>query len=225
MAFRVTKRNVSNWKTRGGYKEWRAAQEHALELRTFQDNLTGFLRRHDASELPEVGLQSAATTLSALLLRPDLTRELLSDPEKYSKLIELQCRLAREIQALQKNRDDTAKALGSKFNPERLKRQLSRRMSRASARHIALTSAKAPTTPISPIATSSPTNSIPPRLRGSRRASTRSNCSSPSPARPAHRPNPLAPKHPQLGLAAEDLHNLQLDHNDQLHAVCQSAIP
>jgi hypothetical protein len=121
--FHVTERNVSNWKTRGGYKEWRAAQDHALELRTFQDNLTEFLRRHDASELPEVGLQSAATNLSAILLRPDLTRELLSDPKKYSQLIELQCRLAREIQALQKNRDDVANALGRPYNPERLKRQ------------------------------------------------------------------------------------------------------
>ncbi|HWV99815.1 MAG TPA: hypothetical protein VNZ64_09005 [Candidatus Acidoferrum sp.] len=121
--FHVTERNVSNWKTRGGHKEWCAAQEHALELRTFQDNLTEFLRRHDASELPEVGLQSAATTLSAILLRPDLMRELIADPDKYSKLIELQCRLAREIQALQKNRDAAANALGRRYNPERLKRQ------------------------------------------------------------------------------------------------------
>ena len=121
--FHVTARNISNWKTRGGYKEWRAAQEQALELRTFQDNLTGFLRRHDAGDLPEVGLQSAATTLSALLLRPDLMRELIADPQKYSKLIDLQCRLAREIQALQKNRDDKANSLGRPVNPERLKRQ------------------------------------------------------------------------------------------------------
>ena len=115
----VTERNISNWKTRGGYKEWRAAQEHALELRTFQDNLTEFLRRHDAAELPEVGLQAAATTLSALLLRPDLMRELISEPEKYSKLIEIQCRLAREIQALQKDRNTAAKPL----NTERLRRE------------------------------------------------------------------------------------------------------
>lgn len=117
----VTQRNVSNWKTRGGYKEWCAAQSQALELRTFQDNLTDFLQRHDAAELPEVGLQSAATNLSAILLRPDLMRELLADPQKYSKLIELQCRLAREIQALQKNRDEATRSVG--FNPERLKRE------------------------------------------------------------------------------------------------------
>lgn len=117
--FQVTARNVSNWKTRGGYKEWRAAQEQALELRTFQDNLSEFLRRHDAAELSEVGLQSAATTISALLLRPDLMREIAADPQKYSKIIEMQCRIAREIQALQKDRDLAAKPL----NPERIKRQ------------------------------------------------------------------------------------------------------
>jgi hypothetical protein len=121
--FQVTERNISNWKTRGGHQEWCAAQAHALQLRTFQDNLTEFLRRHDAAELPEVGLQSAATSLSAIFLRPDLMRELLSDPQKYSKLIELQCRLAREIQALQKNRDDAARSLGPKYSPELLKRQ------------------------------------------------------------------------------------------------------
>jgi hypothetical protein len=121
--FQVIERNISSWKTHGGYKEWCAAQAHALELRTFQDNLTDFVRRHDAAELPEVGLQSAATSLSALLLRPDFMRQLISEPEKYSKLIEIQCRLAREIQALQKNRDDAAKQFGCKYNPERLKRE------------------------------------------------------------------------------------------------------
>jgi hypothetical protein len=117
--FQATERNISNWKTRGGYKEWRAAQESALELRTFQDNLVEFLRRHDADELPEVGLQAAATSLSALMLRPDLMREIASDPEKYSKLIEMQCRLAREIHALQKDRNLAA----TPFNPERTKRK------------------------------------------------------------------------------------------------------
>lgn len=126
--YNVTARNISNWKTRGGYHEWCAAQAHALELRSFQDNLTAFLRRHDASELPEVGLQSAATNLSAILLRPDLMPELLAAPEKYAKLIELQCRLAREIQALQKNRDAASKSVG--HNPERLKRTDARELER-----------------------------------------------------------------------------------------------
>ena len=119
--FVVSQRNISNWKTRGGYNEWCAAQAHAAELRLFQENLTGFLRHHDAAEVPEVGLQSAATNLSAILLRPDLMKELLADPDKYSRLIELQCRLAREIQALQKYRDEASTLVGG--HPERLKRE------------------------------------------------------------------------------------------------------
>lgn len=121
LGFQVTHRNISNWKTRGGYKEWSAAQARALQLRNFQDNLTDFLRRHDAAELSEVGLQSAATTVSAILLRPDLLRELMNAPEKYSKLIDLQCRLGRELHTLQKNRDEVSKLVGG--NPERHKRE------------------------------------------------------------------------------------------------------
>lgn len=131
--YTVTPRNISNWKTRGGYAEWCAAQAQALELRTFQDNLTDFLRRHDAAELSEVGLQSAATNLSAILLRPDLMRELLADPDKYSKLIALQCRLAREIQALQLNRDEVSTAVGG--SPERLKRENEREIEKIRKTH------------------------------------------------------------------------------------------
>lgn len=50
-------------------------------------------------------------------------RELISHPDKYSKLIDTQCRLAREIQALQKSRDDDARSLGRQYDPELLKRQ------------------------------------------------------------------------------------------------------
>ena len=32
--FHVTARNVSNWKTRGGYQEWRREQEHSTPLST-----------------------------------------------------------------------------------------------------------------------------------------------------------------------------------------------
>jgi hypothetical protein len=55
-------------------------------------------------------------------------RELLSSPEKYSKLIELQCRLAREIQALQKNRDEASNSVSC--NSERLKREDERNVER-----------------------------------------------------------------------------------------------
>ena len=34
---RITERNVSNWKTRGGYKEWCIEQDRALEVRLQQE--------------------------------------------------------------------------------------------------------------------------------------------------------------------------------------------
>ncbi len=56
----VTERNISNW-AMGGYLEWSLAQEHVLQNRLDQDHMLDFLRRDDAPELPEVGLQAAAT--------------------------------------------------------------------------------------------------------------------------------------------------------------------
>jgi hypothetical protein len=121
--FRVTQRNVSNWKTRGGYREWRLAQDQALQLQLRQDNLTGYLRKHDASQVPEVGLQLGATQLSEFLLRPEAEQLLATDPEKYAKTIATLCRLTSQIHALQKYRDDSAKELGRSYNPERVQRE------------------------------------------------------------------------------------------------------
>src|SRR5437764_9385031 len=61
---KVTERNLSNWKTRGGYRDWCIEQDRALETRLLQDNLLEHLRKNDASQLAEVGLQLAATQLS-----------------------------------------------------------------------------------------------------------------------------------------------------------------
>src|SRR5438093_5810988 len=90
---RVTERNVSNWKTRGGYREWCAAQDRALEIRLLQDNLTECLRKHEASQLPEVGLQLAATHLSQFLLSPEAEQQLVADPKAYSRTVATLCRL------------------------------------------------------------------------------------------------------------------------------------
>jgi hypothetical protein len=110
---KVTERNVSNWKTRGGYRDWYIEQDCALHTRLLQNNLTEHLRTHDASQLPEVGLQLAATQLSQLFLQPDIQQQLTSDPDKYARAIALLCRLSRQIHNLQKDRDDSAKELGS----------------------------------------------------------------------------------------------------------------
>src|SRR5436309_3542360 len=75
--FTVTERNISNWAT-GGYLEWSLAQEHVLQNRLNQDQMLDFLRRDDAPEVPEVGLQAAATRLSQVLLQKLARAE---DPE------------------------------------------------------------------------------------------------------------------------------------------------
>ncbi len=115
--YTVTERNISNWAT-GGYLEWSLTQEHVLQNRLDQDHMVDFLRREDASELPEVGLQAAATRLSQVLLTK-LTRA--EDPEahldNYSKLVDLLLRLNREISATQKHRDDSRRTLGREYDP------------------------------------------------------------------------------------------------------------
>src|SRR5205823_9828301 len=119
----VTERNVSNWKTRGGYKEWAAEQDRALTNRLTQENLLGHLRKTEASQLPEIGLQIAATNLSQFFLKPETQLTLSTNPSACRQTIADLCRLARHIQSLQKYRDDTAKELGYDSHPERVHRE------------------------------------------------------------------------------------------------------
>jgi len=115
--FTLIERNISNWAT-GGYLEWRLEQEAVLENRLNQDHLLDFLRRDDAPELPEVGLQAAATRLSQVLMQKLAHAD---DPEanldNYTKMIDLLCRLNREIAATQKQRDDSRRTLGKEYDP------------------------------------------------------------------------------------------------------------
>src|SRR5882672_3012241 len=122
LGIRVTQRNISNWRTRGGYKDWCVEQEHQLRLSLMQDNLTDYLRKNDASQLPEVGLQVAATQLSSMLLQPEAVQHLTAEPEKYSKVVEMLCRLATHIQSLQKDRDESVKKAAIRGTSEQLKR-------------------------------------------------------------------------------------------------------
>ncbi len=123
LQFKVTERNISNWKTRGGYRDWCIAQDRALETRLLQDNLLEHLRKNDASQLAEVGLQLAATQLSQFFLKPETREQLTNEPEKLARTIGILCRLARQIHILQKYRDQSAKELGPEHNPERLKHE------------------------------------------------------------------------------------------------------
>ena len=119
--YKVTERNVSNWAT-GGYLEWRLEQEAVLQNRLDQDHLVSFLRRDDAGELPEVGLQAAATRLSQVLLQK-LAHA--ADPEAhldgFSRMVDLLCRLNREIATTQRYRDNSRRALGPGYDPAHVK--------------------------------------------------------------------------------------------------------
>jgi len=101
----ATARNISNWKTRGGYKEWCGEQERQLQLSLIQDNLIDYVRKNDAGQLAEVGLQVAATQLSSSFLHPDVSRQLAADPKTYSQAVDMLCRLSTHLQALQKDRN------------------------------------------------------------------------------------------------------------------------
>jgi len=124
LGFNVTERNISNWKTRGGYRDWCIVQDRALETRLLQDNLLEHLRKNDASQLAEVGLQLAATELSQFFLKPETRQQLASEPEKLARTIGILCRLARQIHTLQKYRDQSTKELGEEHNPELNKREM-----------------------------------------------------------------------------------------------------
>ena len=100
----VTERNISNWRTRGGYKEWCAEQENQLRLAHLQDHLTDYLRKHDAQQLPEVGLQVASTQLASLLMNPQTAAPLLADPNKYARVVDALDKCSARLSELQKDR-------------------------------------------------------------------------------------------------------------------------
>jgi hypothetical protein len=119
--FNVTERNISNWAT-GGYLEWRLDQDLVLQNRLDQDHLLDHLRRDDATELPEVGLQAAATCLSQFLLNKTARADdLEANLGNVSQMVDLLCRLNRELGSLQKQRDDSRRSLGRAHDPARIK--------------------------------------------------------------------------------------------------------
>jgi hypothetical protein len=123
VGIKVTRRNVSNWKTRGGYREWCLAEEQALALRLHQDNMLKLLRRDNASELPELGLQFAAMRLTEFFLSPQAAELLASDPPEYHRRLADLARVNAELLRVQKYRDDCARGVGYKHDPERIRRE------------------------------------------------------------------------------------------------------
>jgi hypothetical protein len=119
--FNVAERNISNWAT-GGYLEWRLDHDLILQNRPDQDHLLDHLRRDDATDLPEVGLQAAATCLSRILLHKTTHAEdLEANLGNVSRMVDLLCRLNRELGSLQKQRDDSRRSLGRAHDPARIK--------------------------------------------------------------------------------------------------------
>jgi hypothetical protein len=105
----VTERNVSNWRTRGGYKEWCAEQQNQLRLAHLQDHLTDYLRKHDAQQLPEVGLQVASTQLTSLLMNPQTAAPFLADPNKFARIVDALDKCSVRLNELQKDRYDNVR--------------------------------------------------------------------------------------------------------------------
>jgi len=103
----VTERNISNWRTRGGYKEWCAEQENQVRLAQIQDHLTDYLRKNDAEQIPEVGLQFAATQMSSALMHPETAQLLRTDPDKYAKIVNTLEKISGRIHEFQKDRYET----------------------------------------------------------------------------------------------------------------------
>jgi len=118
--FTVTERNISSWAT-GGHLEWRFEHDLVLQNRLDQDQLVDHLRRDHASELPEVGLQAAATRISQILVQKTAcAQDVESNLGSFSQMVDVLCRLNREIALLQKQRDDSRRTLGRSHDPARI---------------------------------------------------------------------------------------------------------
>ncbi len=153
----VTERNVSNWKTRGGYKEWCVEQERQIQLSRIQDNLTDYLRKNDATQLPEVGLQVVATQLSSMLMQPDTAAQLAADPKKYASVVNMLCQVSNQINELQKERDETYKKASIRGTLAHYKREEEKTVDQLRSDHSS-TLGKGPRPPLIPHR-----NELPPR--------------------------------------------------------------
>jgi hypothetical protein len=123
LGYLVKERNISNWAT-GGYLDWQAEQETVRQIRFDQDHLLDNLRRDDASELSEVGLQAAATRLSQLLVQKAANAENLeANLPKFSQMVRLLSGITHDLATLQKQRDAARRTLGSAYDVNRVKNE------------------------------------------------------------------------------------------------------
>ena len=107
LGYELTERNVSNWVTHGGYAEWSALYDDALQTTLRQDDLLEHHRDENSADLAEVGLQAAAVRISELLLRQMAScQDVEANFSKLEPVVNLLCRINKELFTLQKYRDD-----------------------------------------------------------------------------------------------------------------------
>ena len=95
-----------------------------LQNRLDQDHLVDNLRREDASELPEVGLQAAATRISQILVQKTAcAADVEANIGTFSEMVDVLCRLNREIAIMQKQSDDSRRTLGPAYASARVKNE------------------------------------------------------------------------------------------------------
>jgi hypothetical protein len=107
----LTLNNISEWKTGGGYDEYLDDKFWRQEMRARQETFTKMLAGSDPIQLPEAGLQLAATGACELLR--DLCTlddaDATIDPDKFVRVSNALARLSRSILVIQQYRDTAAR--------------------------------------------------------------------------------------------------------------------
>lgn len=110
LPYPITENNLSDWKD-GGYEDWVQEQLWQQEMRADRDSFSGLLAGPDPIQLPEGGLQLAATGVCQLLRDLSLSRSTPgADPDKYLRAANSLARLSRSILHVQLYRDACVKA-------------------------------------------------------------------------------------------------------------------
>ena len=159
LGFEVTERNISNWVTHGGYAEWCALYNDALQTSLRQDDLLEYHRNENSADLAEVGLQSVAVRLSELLLRQAASsQDIEAGLSKLEPVVQLLCRVNKELYTAQKYRDDCQSK--AHRTPARIKREAREQLIKSEKAHSAESRPELLDSP-APDTNSSPVNSAP----------------------------------------------------------------
>jgi hypothetical protein len=112
LPYPINPMDLSRWKN-GGYLRYLAQQERLALVQANREGAGGLIAANELTTLPEAILQIVANQYYELLadFSPDgLKQKLSEDPLKYTRLLNVLPRLAREIVHLRKFRDASAKA-------------------------------------------------------------------------------------------------------------------